>query len=60
MTDIRGEKREVRAPGGAAPQGPYSQGVIASGRHLFVSIDPGTGEVSGTTFEEQAVLEEDK
>ena len=42
-----------------APQaiGPYSQGMIA-GEFLFASgqipIDPATGEISGTTIEEQA------
>jgi 2-iminobutanoate/2-iminopropanoate deaminase len=40
-------KREVRAEGAPAPIGPYSQGVVTSGRLLFVAgqtpKDPGTG-----------------
>jgi 2-iminobutanoate/2-iminopropanoate deaminase len=40
-------KREVRAAGAPAPIGPYSQGIVTSGRLLFVAgqtpKDPGTG-----------------
>jgi 2-iminobutanoate/2-iminopropanoate deaminase len=40
-------KREVRAEGAPAPIGPYSQGIVTSGRLLFVAgqtpKDPGTG-----------------
>ena len=40
------------------PIGPYSQGVLAEGRLLFVSgqipIDPATGELVGGSIEEQA------
>jgi len=42
-------KREVRAEGAPAPIGPYSQGVVTSGRLLFVAgqtpKDPGTGSM---------------
>jgi 2-iminobutanoate/2-iminopropanoate deaminase len=42
-------KREVRADGAPAPIGPYSQGIVSSGRFLFVSgqtaKDPVTGEM---------------
>ena len=41
------------------PKGPYSQGVVARGRHLYVAgqgpVDPATGEFVGASFEEQAV-----
>lgn len=40
-------KSEVRAEGAPAPIGPYSQGIVTSGRLLFVAgqtpKDPGTG-----------------
>jgi len=40
-------KKEVRADGAPAPIGPYSQGIITSGRLLFVAgqtpKDPSTG-----------------
>jgi 2-iminobutanoate/2-iminopropanoate deaminase len=40
-------KREVHAEGAPAPIGPYSQGIVTSGRLLFVAgqtpKDPGTG-----------------
>jgi len=51
-------KRAIHTDRGAAPKGPYSQGVVASGRLLYVAaqgpIDPATGQVVGDTFEEQA------
>jgi 2-iminobutanoate/2-iminopropanoate deaminase len=40
-------KQQVRAPGAPAPIGPYSQGIVTSGRLLFVAgqtpKDPTTG-----------------
>lgn len=40
-------KQEIRASGAPAPIGPYSQGIVTSGRLLFVAgqtpKDPGTG-----------------
>jgi 2-iminobutanoate/2-iminopropanoate deaminase len=40
-------KQEIRAEGAPAPIGPYSQGIVTSGRLLFVAgqtpKDPGTG-----------------
>ncbi len=40
-------KKEIRTSGAPAPIGPYSQGVVTSGRLLFVAgqtpKDPGTG-----------------
>lgn len=52
-------RRPITAPAGAAPKGPYSQGIATSGRLLFVAaqgpIDPQTGEVVGGSFEEQAL-----
>jgi len=52
-------KRAIHTGQGVTPQGPYSQGVVASGLLLYVAaqgpIDPATGQVIGDTFEEQAV-----
>jgi 2-iminobutanoate/2-iminopropanoate deaminase len=52
-------RKPVHAPRGAAPKGPYSQGITTSGRLLFVAaqgpIDPKTGGVVGGSFEEQAL-----
>lgn len=43
-----------------APKGPYSQAIVCRGRQLYVAgqgpVDPATGEFTGATFEEQAVL----
>jgi len=51
-------KQAIHTDKGAAPKGPYSQGIVASGPMLFVAaqgpIDPATGEVVCGTFEEQA------
>lgn len=51
-------KRAIHTDRGAAPKGPYSQGIVASGQLLYVAaqgpIDPTTGKVVGDTFEEQA------
>jgi 2-iminobutanoate/2-iminopropanoate deaminase len=52
-------KQEVRAAGAPAPIGPYSQGIVTSGRLLFVAgqtpKDPGTGTMP-QGFREQAEL----
>ena len=49
--------RTDRAP---APKGPYSQAIVCGGRQVYIAgqgpVDPGTGEFTGTSFEEQAVL----
>lgn len=49
-------KRQVQTSSGAAPVGPYSQGLIA-GNFVFVSgqgpLDPQTGRIVGETIEEQ-------
>jgi len=49
-------KEQVRTEGAATPRGAYSQGIVANG-FLFTAgfgpIDPVTGEVVGTTVEEQ-------
>lgn len=51
-------KQSIHADQAPAPKGPYSQGIVASGRLLFVAaqgaFDPATGQVVGDTFEEQA------
>jgi 2-iminobutanoate/2-iminopropanoate deaminase len=50
-------KKEVRAAGAPAPIGPYSQGVVTSGRMLFVAgqtpKDPETGAMP-SDFRSQA------
>jgi 2-iminobutanoate/2-iminopropanoate deaminase len=52
-------KQEVRAAGAPAPIGPYSQGIVTSGRLLFVAgqtpKDPKTGTMP-QDFRGQAVL----
>lgn len=49
-------KRQIRTDRGAAPSGAYSQGLRA-GDFIFVSgqgpLDPLTGDIVGTTIEEQ-------
>ena len=51
-------REPVRSPTSPTPRGPYSLGIVTSGRLLFVAgqlpIDPGTGEISTGSFEEQA------
>lgn len=51
-------RRPVRTSDSAAPNGPYSQGILAEGRLLMVAgqlpIDPATGELVGGEFEDQA------
>ena len=49
-------KEQITTRRGAAPSGPYSQGISAGG-FVFVAgqgaFDPGTGELVGETIEEQ-------
>ena len=49
--------RFIQPEKGAAPKGPYSPGFVVDGTTLYVSaqgpFDPETGEVVGTSFEEQ-------
>jgi len=51
-------KQQITTTSGAAPVGPYSQG-LRVGDFIFVSgqgpIDPGTGKIVGETIEEQTV-----
>lgn len=51
-------EKEFVFPEGISPIGPYSPGVVASGRLLFVSgqipLDPETGELVKGTFKEMA------
>ena len=52
------KKRNLVTKRGVKPQGPYSQGIIASGSMLYVAaqgpFDPATGELVGMTFKAQA------
>ncbi len=51
-------KQVIATDKGAAPKGPYSQGVITGGRLLYVAaqgpFDPRSGEVVSDDFAEQA------
>ena len=51
-------KRAIQTPAAPTPRGPYSQGVLAVGRHLYVAaqgpLDPATGEIAGEAFAAQA------
>lgn len=51
-------KQQIRTTSGAAPVGPYSQG-LRVGDFIFVSgqgpLDPATGKIVGETIEEQTV-----
>ncbi|MBW3630392.1 MAG: Rid family detoxifying hydrolase [Gemmatimonadetes bacterium] len=53
-------REAIRTPDAPAPKGPYSQGIICRGRQVYIAgqgpVDPETGEFTGKTFEEQAVL----
>jgi 2-iminobutanoate/2-iminopropanoate deaminase len=53
-------RKEIRTDKGAAPQGPYSQAIVAEGKTVYVSgqgpVDPKTGEMQLGTFREQAEL----
>lgn len=52
-------RQEIKTDQGPKPKGPYSQGVVAGGRLLFIAgqgpTDPRTNEFVGASFEEQAV-----
>ncbi|ASJ01253.1 Rid family detoxifying hydrolase [Thermococcus gorgonarius] len=51
------EKQIVIPPGAPSPIGPYSPGILASGRFLFISgqipLDPTTGKPVEGSFEEK-------
>lgn len=51
-------KQAIRTDTAPAPRGPYSQGILATGRQLFVAaqgpLDPTTGVLAGETMEAQA------
>lgn len=51
-------KQAIQTPAAPAPRGPYSQGMLATGRHLYVAaqgpLDPATGEIAGEAFAVQA------
>lgn len=53
-------KEPIRPAAGPTPRGPYSPGVVTSGRLLFVAgqlpIDPATNEVVGEDVADQARL----
>lgn len=50
-------KEPIRPEGGPTPRGPYSPGIVTSGRLLFVAgqlpIDPATDELAGEDIESQ-------
>ena len=50
----------IRTADAPAPKGPYSQAIVCRGRQVYIAgqapVDPKTGEFTGDTFEEQAVL----
>ncbi|NLV87384.1 MAG: RidA family protein [Clostridiales bacterium] len=52
------EKKPVSTNKAPSAIGPYSQGIIATGKAVFVSgqipIDPATGSVAGSSIEAQA------
>jgi 2-iminobutanoate/2-iminopropanoate deaminase len=51
-------KQAIQTPAAPAPRGPYSQGMLATGRHLYVAaqgpLDPDTGKIAGEAFAVQA------
>jgi 2-iminobutanoate/2-iminopropanoate deaminase len=53
-------RKEIFTDQGAAPQGPYSQAILAEGRMVFISgqgpVDPETGRLQLGSFREQAEL----
>jgi 2-iminobutanoate/2-iminopropanoate deaminase len=53
-------REAIRTDSGPAPKGPYSQAIVCLGRQVYIAgqgpLDPATGVLSGSTFEEQAVL----
>ena len=52
-------REPIRTADAPAPKGPYSQAIISQGRHVYIAgqgpLDPTSGEVTGSTFDEQAV-----
>ena len=53
-------REPIRTDDAPAPKGPYSQAIVSQGRHVYLAgqgpTDPRTGEITGSTFEEQSVL----
>jgi 2-iminobutanoate/2-iminopropanoate deaminase len=53
-------RKQITAERGAAPQGPYSPAIVASGPTVYVSgqgpVDPQTGRLRPGSFREQAEL----
>lgn len=53
-------REPIRTDSAPAPKGPYSQAIVCQGRQLYIAgqgpIDPKSGDIVGSTFEEQAVL----
>jgi 2-iminobutanoate/2-iminopropanoate deaminase len=53
-------RKELFTEKGAAPQGPYSQAIVAKGKMVYLSgqgpVDPATGKMQLGTFKEQAEL----
>jgi 2-iminobutanoate/2-iminopropanoate deaminase len=51
-------KNQILTDRAPSPKGPYSQGIVARGRHLYVAgqgpFVPETGQLVGPTFEAQA------
>jgi 2-iminobutanoate/2-iminopropanoate deaminase len=52
-------RQPIQTEKAAKPKAPYSQGILAAGRYVFISgqgpVDPETGNFVGNTFEEQAI-----
>lgn len=53
-------RKRITAEKGAAPQGPYSPAIVASGPTVYISgqgpVDPDTGRMKAGSFREQAEL----
>lgn len=53
-------REPIRTDDAPAPKGPYSQAIVSRGRQVYIAgqapVDPRTGELAGSTFEEQAIL----
>ena len=51
-------RQAIETPAAPAPRGPYSQRMLATGRHLYVAgqgpLDPAPGEIAGEAFAVQA------
>jgi 2-iminobutanoate/2-iminopropanoate deaminase len=52
-------RQQIQAEHAPKPKAPYSQAIMSSGRHVFISgqgpVDPRTGNFVGDCFEEQAI-----